>query len=81
MVEAYVNENRLANVISHIGEVSFPKDTGKVLGMFCKDVLEDFLKEYGGKYSGLDKCEQKSLNKEVNKFCSVVLTKEYLSKR
>ena len=80
-VEAYVNENRLANVISHIGEVSFPKDTGKVLGMFCKDVLEDFLKEHGGEYSGLDKCEQKSLNKEVNKLCSTVLTKEYLSKR
>ena len=80
-VEAYVNENRLANVISHIGEVSFPKDTGKVLGMFCKDVLEDFLKEHGGEYSGLDKCEQKSLNKEVNKLCSTVLTSEYLSKR
>ena len=80
-VEAYVNENRLANVISHIGEVSFPKDTGKVLGMFCKDVLEDFLKEHGGEYSGLDKCEQKSLNKEVNKLCSTVLTNEYLSKR
>lgn len=80
-VEAYVNKNRLANVISHIGEVSFPKDSGKVLGMFCKDVLDDFLKEHGGKYSGLDKCEQKSLNKEVNKLCSIVLTKEYLSKR
>ena len=80
-VEAYVNANRLANVISHIGEVSFPKDTGKVLGMFCKDVLEDFLKEHGGEYSGLDKCEQKSLNKEVNKLCSIVLTSEYLSKR
>lgn len=80
-VEAYVNANRLANVISHIGEVSFPKDTGKVLGMFCKDTLEDFLKEHGGEYSGLDKCEQKSLNKEVNKLCSIVLTSEYLSKR
>lgn len=80
-VEAYVNANRLANVISHIGEVSFPKDTGKVLGMFCKDALEDFLKEHGGEYSGLDKCEQKSLNKEVNKLCSIVLTSEYLSKR
>ncbi|MGN0281632.1 MAG: RNA ligase family protein [Prevotella sp.] len=79
-VEAYVNVNRLANVISHIGEVSFPKDIGKVLGMFCKDVLEDFLKEHGGEYSGLDKCEQKSLNKEVNKLCSTVLTEEYLSK-
>ena len=80
-VEAYVNANRLANVISHIGEVSFPKDTGKVLGLFCKDTLEDFLKEHGGEYSGLDKCEQKSLNKEVNKLCSIVLTSEYLSKR
>ena len=80
-VEAYVNANRLANVISHLGEGSFPKDTGKGLGLFCKDTLEDFLKEHGGEYSGLDKCEQKSLNKEVNKLCSIVLTSEYLSKR
>ena len=36
MVEAYVNENHLANVISHIGEVSFPKDTENPQIFFMK---------------------------------------------
>ncbi len=69
-VEAYVTETRLSNVVSHIGEVSFPKDFGKVIGMFSKDILDDFLKEHGGAYSALDKCEQKSLNRELNKLAT-----------
>ncbi len=69
-VEAYVTENRLNNVVSHIGEVSFPKDFGKVMGFFAKDILEDFLKDHGGEYSALDKCEQKSLNRELNKMAT-----------
>lgn len=68
--ETYVNENRLANVQSHIGEVHFPKDFGKVMGLFSKDVLDDFLKEHGGDFDALDKCEQKTFNKEVNKLCT-----------
>lgn len=77
--EAYVTENRLTNVVSHIGEVHFPKDFGKVMGLFTKDVLDDFLKEYGGSYSALDKCEQKSLNKELNKFCTALVKQVYMS--
>lgn len=77
--EAYVTENRLTNVVSHIGEVHFPKDFGKVMGLFTKDVLNDFLKEYGGSYSALDKCEQKSLNKELNKFCTALVKQVYMS--
>lgn len=69
-IEAYVTEARLNNVVSHIGEVSFPKDFGKVMGMFAKDILDDFLKEHGGEYSALDKCEQKSLNRELNKLAT-----------
>lgn len=60
------------NIVSHIGEVSFPKDFGKVMGMFAKDILEGFLKEFGGEYSALDKCEQKSLNRELNKLATDV---------
>lgn len=78
--EAFVNENRLANVVSHIGEVHFPKDFGKVMGMFSKDVLEDFLKEHGGEFDAIDKCEQKSLNKEVNKLCTLLVKQVYMSK-
>lgn len=78
--EAYVNENRLANVVSHIGEVRFPQDFGKVMGMFSKDVLADFLKEHGGEFDALDKCEQKSFNKEVNKLCTTMVRQVYMSR-
>ncbi|MCP4522145.1 MAG: RNA ligase, Rnl2 family [Cytophagales bacterium] len=58
----YVTENRLNNVISKIGEVS-PKDLGKVLGLFSKDVLEDFLKDYGEITKDLEKKEMKLITK------------------
>lgn len=77
--EAYVTENRLANVVSHIGEVHFPKDFGRVMGLLSKDVLDDFLKEHGGSYAALDKCEQKSLNKELNKLCTTLVKQVYMS--
>ncbi len=78
-VEAYVTEARLNNVVSHIGEVSLPKDFGKVMGMFAKDILEDFMKEHGGEYSALDKCEQKSLNRELNKLATDFVKTNFLS--
>lgn len=78
-VDAYVNENRLANVVSHIGEVHVPKDFGKIMGLFSKDVLEDFLKEHGGDYSALDKSEQKLLNKELNKLATELVKKVYMN--
>ena len=77
--EAYVNENRLANVVSHIGEVHFPKDFGKVMGLFSKDVLADFLKEHGSEFDTLDKCEQKTFYKEVNKLCTALVKQVYMS--
>ena len=77
--ETFVNENRLANVISHIGEVQFPKDFGKVMGLFSRDVLEDFLKEHSGEFASLEKYEQKAFNKEVNKFCTTLVKQIYMS--
>lgn len=78
-VEAYVTEQRLANVVSHIGEVHVPKDFGKIMGLFSKDVLEDFLKEHGGEYGCLEKSEQKLLNKELNKLATALVKKVYMS--
>lgn len=77
-VEAYVTENRLNNVISHIGEVSLPKDFGKIMGLFSKDVLDDFLKDFGGKYRALEKGEQKLLNKELNKISTTFVRKRFM---
>lgn len=77
-VEAYVTEQRLVNVISHIGEVRVPNDFGKIMGLFSKDALQDFLKEHGGDYAGLEKSEQKNLNKELNKLCTDLVKKYYI---
>ncbi len=79
-VEAYMTENRLNNVVSHIGEVSLPKDFGKIMGLFAKDILEDFLKEHGGEYSALDKCEQKNFNRELNKQATDLVKTVFMSK-
>lgn len=67
LAEAYFTAPRLDNVKSHIGEVSFPKDLGRVSGLLAKDVLEDFLKEHAEDYNNLAKQEQKALNGLLSK--------------
>ena len=65
--DAYFTAPRLDNVKSHIGEVTFPRDLGRVSGLLAKDVLEDFLKENGEDYNTLAKQEQKTLNGLLSK--------------
>ena len=76
--EAYVNENRLYNVLSHLGEIRVPHDFGKVIGLMTKDALDDFLKEHGDEYLSLEKGEQKLLNKALNNSCATQVKKEFL---
>ena len=49
------------------------------MGLFSKDVLEDFLKEHGNLYAALEKSEQKLLIKELNKFCTALVKQVYMS--
>jgi Rnl2 family RNA ligase len=70
LTEAYVTENRLNNVISKIGRLAIPKEMGKLIGLFSKDILEDYLKEYASCYALLEKSEQKILNRHINKQAS-----------
>jgi len=63
-VQAYITENRLENVLSKIGKVTI-KDFGKVVGLFNKDILEDFQKDYGEVLATLEKKEQKAINKSL----------------
>ena len=79
VTEAYVTENRLKNTVSKVGEVAFPKDTGKLIGLLSKDVLEDFLKEHSGKYASLEKSEQKILNWHINKLATCLIKKVYMN--
>jgi len=74
----YVTEPRIGSVRSKIGEMVFPREFGKMLGLYCKDVLEDFLKEYGTSYCELERKEQKLFNKRVNKICADFLREKLL---
>ena len=77
LVEDYVTENRLNNVVSKIGHVSVPKDTGKLIGLFSKDILEDFLKEHSCDYYELEKSEQKILNRHSNSLAATLIKKVF----
>jgi len=63
-IEGYVTENRLNNVISKVGEIS-QKDFGKIMGMFSKDVIEDFQKDYKNDISNLKDKELKLVTKSI----------------
>jgi Rnl2 family RNA ligase len=77
VVEQYVTENRLNNVVSKIGHISVPKDTGKLIGLFSKDILDDFLKEHSGKYAAIEKSEQKILNRHINTLATSMIKNVY----
>ena len=69
----YITENRLQNVISKIGTIT-PKDYGKLLGLYCKDTLDDFLKSHKTEYEQLEKFESKAINKFLNTHAGTLVT-------
>lgn len=79
LVEAFVNENRLSNVVSHIGEVSIPRDFGKLVKSMYEDVMTDFLKEYRDIHESVDKSEQRIFNGILNKKIISVIKKVYMN--
>jgi Rnl2 family RNA ligase len=68
-----ITQNRLDNLISKIGEVNPKKELGKVLGLYNKDVLTDFLKNYQDRYNALEKQESKAVNKFLNKYAGQLI--------
>ena len=79
VAEEYVTENRLNNVVSKIGHISLPSDTGKLIGLFSKDILDDFLKEHSGEYAGIEKSEQKILNRHINSLAADLIKQIYFN--
>lgn len=73
----YVTENRMANVVSKVGEVK-QQDIGKVLSLFNKDILEDFLKDYGKDFDQLEAKDQKHVTRITSKL-AVTMLKKYIS--
>lgn len=76
-VYKYISKNRLVNVLSKIGTVNPKKDLGKILGMFNKDILADFLKEFKTEYDALEKFESKAINKFVSKHASQIVAEHF----
>jgi Rnl2 family RNA ligase len=72
-----ITQNRLINLISKIGDINSKKDIGKLLGLFNKDVLIDFMKNYQNKYNTLEKHESKAVNKFLNKHAGQLIN-DYL---
>lgn len=75
-----ITQNRLDNLISKIGEVDPKKDYGKVLGLYNKDTLTDFLKNFQDKYDALEKHESKSVNKFLNKHAGQLISEYFDNK-
>ncbi|NIF07134.1 RNA ligase, Rnl2 family [Chryseobacterium sp. Tr-659] len=64
-IQTYITVNRLNNVVSKIGEFE-PRMIGKVIGLFAQDILEDFEKDFPAAFAGIEKEEQKRINKKLN---------------
>ncbi|MBB4807927.1 Rnl2 family RNA ligase [Chryseobacterium defluvii] len=64
-IQKYITVNRLNAVVSKIGEFE-PKMTGKVIGLFAQDILEDFEKDFPRAFTSIEKEEHKRINKKLN---------------
>jgi len=63
----YINDNRLRNVLSKVGEVT-QKDFGRLLGLLSKDVMEDLAKDFP-KVLELNNTEKKMVTRLLNNEC------------
>ena len=78
-LRTFVTANRLYNVISHVGEDSITdKDFGKLLGMLMKDIMTDFIDEYGHRFEVLEKGEKKAITKMMQVDSANLLRTEFV---
>ena len=74
---AFVTENRLKNVLSHIGEVG-EKDFGKIMGLLNKDTIEDFLKDHREEFTSLEKKEAKLVTKRIGQENATMIRENFI---
>jgi len=75
---SYINENRLRNVLSHIGTVT-DKMFGKVQGLFMQDVMEDFRKDHAEEMDKLEKKRIKIIQKRINMDVQAMVRANFLN--
>lgn len=76
-MEQFVTKNRWQNVLSKEGEFEIQK-MGKYIGLFSKDVIEDFLKEYKENWISISKSDQKKITKKLNQTVSKLIKEEIM---
>jgi hypothetical protein len=76
----YLTENRLRNVLSHgeLGEIN-QKSFGKLLGLFSKDAIDDFIKDNPDMMDGLEKKSRKKVQKAFNKMAGDIIRPNFVN--
>lgn len=77
-IQQYATANRLHAVISKIGEFE-PKIMGKVIGLFARDILEDFERDFPNVFGTIEKEEQKRINKKLNALAITCIKEELMT--
>lgn len=77
-IQGYITKNRLSNVLSKIGPIS-SKDFGRVMGLFSKDVVVDFEKDYQDTMEDLDKKERKLITKSIAGSIAALVKQELMN--
>ena len=77
-IRLHITENRLRNVISHIGEIN-NKMFGRLTGEFTKDTLEEYLKDNKEEYEKIEKAERKKIQKNISNLCAEVIRNNFVN--
>ncbi|MFX0094385.1 MAG: RNA ligase, Rnl2 family [Candidatus Hodarchaeota archaeon] len=70
----YVTKTRYANLLTKYGQFS-EQEFGKLVGLYIKDLLEDFTKDHGESFMGLPKNERKQITKRLSRIVPRTLRK------
>ena len=74
----YINENRLKNTLSKIGNVD-NSAFSKIMGLFTADIIEEFQKDEIDTFSLLDKAQQKQITKMIGQSAALLLRKNFVN--
>lgn len=77
-IQKYATANRLANVVSKIGEFD-PTMIGKIIGLFSRDILEDFENDFPNTFTTVEKEEQKRISKKLNSLVIDIIKEELMT--
>ncbi|HQO94141.1 MAG TPA: RNA ligase family protein [Bacilli bacterium] len=77
-LKEFITENRLKNIISHLGTVG-EKDFGILMKDFTNDILTDYCKEFEDEFNVLSKDDQKTVTKWLAKEAANLIRPVFLN--